>query len=122
NLFYSMAGMSVWLVWPLFLMRVWDYSSLQAGLAISVGPAHALIWSIVAGRIVDRRGPRGLISVGSLLPVAATTWFVLFLGEEPNYLTGLLPGVLLFSMGFGLTSAPLNAAALAGVPDGVYGQ
>ncbi|MPY92984.1 MAG: MFS transporter [Acidimicrobiia bacterium] len=122
NLFFSMAGMSVWLVWPLFLIRVWGYSSLEAGLAISAGPGNALIWSVIAGRIVDRRGPRGLISIGSLMPLVATVWFVLFLGEEPDYLFGLLPGVLLFSTGFGLTSAPLNAAALAGVPDSAYGQ
>lgn len=122
NLFFSMAGMSVWLVWPLFLTRVWGYSSIQAGLAISAGPANALVWSIAAGRFVDRHGPRVLISIGSLLPTAATLWFVRFLGEEPDYLFGLLPGVLLFSTGFGLTSAPLNAAALAGVPDWSYGQ
>lgn len=122
NQFLSMAGMSIWLVWPLFLTRVWGYSSIEAGLAISAGPANALVWSIVAGRLADRHGSRGLIMVGNLFPVAATLWFVVRLGEEPNYLTGLLPGVLLFSTGFGLTSAPLNAAALAGVPDRAYGQ
>lgn len=122
NLFLSMVGMSIWLVWPLFLTRVWDYSPIQAGLAISVGPVNALVWSVVAGRIVDRHGSRTLMSVGSLLPILATGWFVLRLTAEPAYVTRFLPGLLLNSAGFGLTFAPLNAAALAGVPDAAIGQ
>lgn len=122
NLFMSMVGMSIWLVWPLFLTRVWNYSPIRAGLAISVGPANALVWSIVAGRIVDRRGPRTLMALGSLLPICATAWFVLRLTAEPAYLTRFLPGLLLNSCGFGLTFSALNAASLAGVPDGAIGQ
>ncbi|MFN0030431.1 MAG: MFS transporter [Acidimicrobiales bacterium] len=122
NLFLSAAGMPIWLVWPLFVTRVWGYSPLQTGLAISAGPANNFIWATVAGRLNDRYGPRVLISVGSLLPLAGTAWFVLRLGSEPNYVRELLPGILLFSAGFGLTFAPLNTAALIGVPDGTLGQ
>ncbi len=122
NLFLSMAGLAIWLVWPLYLTRIWGYSSFRSGLAITAGPVNAALWTIVAGRIVDRRGPRTLIWVGALLPIAATVWFVLRLGPEPAYLTRFLPGVLLFSTGFGLTFSPLNVAALAGVPARAFGQ
>ncbi|MCC6437723.1 MAG: MFS transporter [Acidimicrobiales bacterium] len=122
NLFLSAAGMSIWLVWPLFVSRMWGYSPLRTGLAISAGPANNFVWATVAGRLNDRYGPRGLISVGSLLPLCGIVWFVTQLGPEPNYVRELLPGILLFSSGFGLTFSPLNTAALVGVPDAAFGQ
>jgi MFS family permease len=122
NLFLGAAGMSIWLVWPLFVSRMWGYSPLRTGLAISVGPANNFVWATVAGRLNDRHGPRALISVGSLLPLCGVVWFVTQLGPEPHYVRQFLPGILLFSTGFGLTTAPLNTAALVGVPDGAFGQ
>lgn len=122
NLFLSAAGMSIWLVWPLFVSRMWGYSPLKTGLAISAGPANNFIWSTVAGRLNDRHGPRVLISIGCLLPLLGIVWFVTQLGAEPNYVRELLPGILLFSAGFGLTFSPLNTAALVGVPDAAFGQ
>jgi len=122
NLFLSAAGLSIWLVWPLFVTRVWGYSPLRTGLAISAGPANNLIWANVAGRLNDRYGHRGLISVGCLFPLVGIVWFVTQLGPEPAYVRGLLPGILLFSTGFGLTFSPLNTAALVGVPDTALGQ
>jgi hypothetical protein len=43
-------------------------------------------------------------------------------GPEPHYLTGFLPATILFSMGFGLTFSPLNAAALRGVHPDAFGE
>jgi len=122
NLFLAMAGMSIWLVWPLYLTNVWGYSLLQTGLAITPGPTNAAWVSIVAGRIVDRRGPRELITIGCLFPVAATVFFATRGPTDTTYLTDFLPGILLFSTGFGLTFSPLNAASLEGVPSGAFGQ
>lgn len=122
NMFLSMSGLSAWLVWPLYLTGVWGYSSFEAGVAITPGPVNAFIFSLIAGRLVDRYGPRGLISIGILFPVAGTVFYVAFSSTEPAYFTHFLPGILLFSTGFGLSFAPLNTAALAGVPEAVYGQ
>lgn len=122
NLFLSMAGTSIWLVWPLFLTNIWHYSLLKTGLAITPGPINAGLLALVVGRVIDRRGPRMLVTVGCLFPLAATLWFATRLGTEVNYLTGFLPGILLFSTGFGLTFSPLNAAALEGVAPSAFGQ
>jgi MFS family permease len=122
NLFLSMAGLAIWLVWPLFLTRVWGYSAFRSGLAITPGPVNAALWTLLAGRMVDKRGPRILVSIGCVFPLLATTWFVLRPGVEPAYLTRFLPGILLFSTGFGLTFSPLNVAALAGVGPQAFGQ
>jgi len=122
NLFLSMAGNSIWLVWPLFLGGIWGWSPLRIGLAITPGPVNAGIFAVVAGRLLSKVGPRRLVSIGCLFPVAALVFFYLVPGEEPNYWTGFLPGVLLFSTGFGLTFSPLNAAALEDVPEAKFGQ
>ncbi len=122
NLFLSMAGTSIWLVWPLFLTNIWGYSLLKTGLAITPGPVNAGIWALIVGRIIDRHGPRMLVTIGCGFPLVATLWFATQLGTEPEYLTGFLPGILLFSTGFGLTFSPLNAAALEGVPTAAFGQ
>ncbi|MFN0089586.1 MAG: MFS transporter [Acidimicrobiales bacterium] len=122
NVFLSMVGLSTWLVWPLFLQQIWGYSIVQAGLAITPAPINSAFWSLYSGRVTDRKGPKGPVTVGCLLPAAATAWAVWRVGAEPNYLTDLLPSLLLFSAGFGLTFSPLNAAALRGVPADTFGQ
>ncbi len=121
NLFMAMMGLSIWLVWPLFLTQAWGYSLLQAGLAITPGPACSAFVGVFAGRLADRHGPRLLISVGSLFPIMAMLWMVWRFGPEPNYLTVFLPATLLFSLGFGFTFSPLNGAALRGVDPSQFG-
>ena len=122
NGFLSMAGMSIWLTWPLFLQDVWGYSALGSALAITPGPIVAGSPAIHAGRIADRHGHRGVVSVGSVLPAIAVAFFVVRLGAEPDYVRDFLPGHVLFGMGFGFTFAPLNAAALHGVKDEALAQ
>jgi EmrB/QacA subfamily drug resistance transporter len=122
NLFMSMMGLSIWLVWPLFLTQVWGYSLVKAGLAITPGPVCSAFIGVTAGRLADRHGPRVLISVGSLFPILAMLWMVWRFGPEPNYLTAFLPATLLFSLGFGFTFSPLNGAALRGVEPAAFGE
>lgn len=122
NLFMSMMGLSIWLVWPLFLTQVWGYSLLEAGLAITPGPMCSAVVGVLAGRLADRHGPRVLISVGSLFPIMAMLWMVWRFGPDPAYVTVFLPATLLFSLGFGLTFSPLNGAALRGVDPAAFGE
>lgn len=122
NVFMSMMGLSIWLVWPLFLTQVWGYSLLQAGLAITPGPACSAAVGIIAGRLADRHGPRVLISVGSVFPILSMLWMVWRFGPEPDYVTTFLPATILFSLGFGFTFSPLNGAALRGVDASAFGE
>ncbi|MEM9654730.1 MAG: MFS transporter, partial [Actinomycetota bacterium] len=41
NLLMSITSLSIWLVWPLWLGRVWNYSTGRIGLAITIGPICA---------------------------------------------------------------------------------
>ncbi|MFT7601295.1 MAG: EmrB/QacA subfamily drug resistance transporter [Acidimicrobiales bacterium] len=122
NVFMSMMGLSIWLVWPLFLSGIWGYDLFHVGLAITPGPICSTFFGIVAGRVADRHGPRLLISIGSLLPIFVMLWMALRFTPEPAYWTTFFPAVAMFGTGFGLTFSPLNGAALQGVSEEVFGE
>ncbi len=122
GLFFSMLGASTWVVWPLFLTQVWDYSLVKAGLAITPAPICASTFGLLGGYLADRFGRGPLIRLGSFFPLAAMLVMALRWGAEPNYLTGFLPGIVLFGTGFGLTFSSLNAAALEGHGEQMFGE
>jgi hypothetical protein len=64
------------------------------------------------GALADRHGPRFFMGVGPLLAAAGLAFF-LRLDAEVDYVTDLLPGLLLFSVGLAMTVAPLTATVLA---------
>jgi EmrB/QacA subfamily drug resistance transporter len=122
NLFITASGMSVWVVYPLFLVQRWGWSLTRIGVALTPIPLSAGIAAIVGGRLSRRFGTRPVALVGSVLPMLGMAWLALRLTDTPNYVRDLLPGGVLFNIGFGLTFAPLNASALTGVPEHLLGQ
>lgn len=66
------------------------------------------------GALADRIGPR-LFMGGGPLVAGAGMLVLLSFGAKVDYLTQVLPGVLLFSLGLSITVAPLTAAILAGI-------
>ena len=67
NLLMSTTSLSIWLVWPLWLGRVWGYSTSRIGLAITVGPVCAGVATVLGGRLADRYGHRWLMIGGAAL-------------------------------------------------------
>ena len=64
------------------------------------------------GMLADRYGPRFFMGVGPLVAAAGLAWF-LRLDADVDFLTDLLPGLLVFSLGLSMTVAPLTATVLA---------
>lgn len=100
----------------LFLTRVWGFSPLETGLAVSPGPVLAAALSGPAGRMADRHGHRVVIVPGALLYAAAQVWFLTRVGSDPAYVTEFLPGFLLLGVGIGLTFSTLGGASAASLP------
>lgn len=121
NTFISVTSLSIWLVWPLYLGRVWGYSDLQIGLGLTAGPVAAGSMTLVGGRVVERIGPRLPIQLGSLTTVAAVGWCWFVLDADGRYLTSFLPGVLCFGVGWGFSSPTMNGYALEAVPEHAWG-
>lgn len=66
------------------------------------------------GALADRLGPRVFMGGGPLVAGAGMLMLLTF-GVHVDYLTEVLPGILLFSLGLSITVAPLTAAILAGI-------
>lgn len=96
------------------LQVVSGYSALQAGITMLPFTLLMLAFSAKAGALGDRIGPRWPLSVGSLLS-AVGVFLLIGVGAHAPYLTAVLPGVLILSIGMTITVAPLTAGVLAAV-------
>jgi EmrB/QacA subfamily drug resistance transporter len=111
---YGALGGALFLL-PIQLQRVVGFSPLAAGLALAPVTLVLLLLSSRAGRLSARIGPRLPMTLGPLLVAAG---FVLYtrIGPGSDYLTDILPGMLVFAFGLTLTVAPLTATVLAAAP------
>jgi EmrB/QacA subfamily drug resistance transporter len=111
--FAMYGGLSVtFFLLVLFLQQVAGYTALKAGLATLPVTIVMFLLSKRAGRLADRYGPRLFMGLGPL--VAATGLALLLrLDAQVDYVTELLPAMLLFALGLSATVAPLTATVLA---------
>ena len=96
----------------LFLQQIGGYSPLKSGL--TTVPVSVVMFALSRrfGALADRHGPRLLMGVGPLVCAAGLLLFQR-VGTHVDYLTDLLPGLLVFALGLSMTVAPLTAAVLA---------
>jgi NTE family protein len=116
TLVYAMGFFAMFLCAALFLTSVWHYSTIRAGLAIAPGPAMAGVCGVLAGRLADRRGQRGLIVLGQLIVAGSIFWLVVRLQSRPEFVSVWLPGFIASGVGVGLTLPALSSAAVASLP------
>ena len=96
----------------LFLQQVAGYGALEAGMTTI--PVTLVMFGLSTrfGALADRHGPRFFMGVGPLVAAAGLAFF-LRLDADVDYLTELLPGLLVFALGLSMTVAPLTATVLA---------
>jgi EmrB/QacA subfamily drug resistance transporter len=97
----------------LFLQQIGGYTPLQSGLATLPVTVIMFVCSRRFGALADRFGPRFFMGGG---PLVAACGLLLFqrIGTQVDYVSEVLPGLLLFALGLSMTVAPLTAAVLAG--------
>lgn len=96
------------------LQQTIGYSAMAAGIATLPITVLMLLLSGRMGALAQRTGPRLPMTIG---PLGCAAGLVLLTLAQPGttYLTGVLPGVLVFGMGLSVTVAPLTSAVLAAV-------
>ena len=100
----------------LFLTRVWHYSILRGGLAISVGPLIVAVTAPFFGRLAGRIGQRRLLIPGGLIWASGGVYLLLRATTTPDYLGVYLPAVALTGLGVALCLPQLSSAAVQGLP------
>lgn len=92
------------------------YSPLQAGIAGLPITVLMLFLSPRAGQLSQRIGPRLPMTVGPLVAGAGIA-LLARVDAGATYLTAVLPAIILFGIGIGLTVAPLTTTVLAAADD-----
>src|SRR5688572_5803463 len=104
----------------LYLQRVLGYSPLEAGLAFLPFTLGIIIGAGLSQKLLPAIGAREVPLVGLTMAVAGLLLF-LRLTPDGSYLADLLPGIMLTSIGMGLTFVPVTLIATSGIPDGDAG-
>lgn len=100
----------------LFLQQVAGYSPLEAGLATTPISIILFVLSPRWGRLASGTGPRLPMTLG---PIVGGVGLMLMMriGSNADYVTDVLPAILVFGLGLSATVAPLTATVLDSVEE-----
>jgi EmrB/QacA subfamily drug resistance transporter len=100
----------------LFLQQSLGYTALEAGFATTPISLLLFFLSPLFGRITSGTGPRMPMSLG---PIVGGLGLLMLTGldVDSDYLSGVLPGILVFGLGLSATVAPLTATVLDSVEE-----
>jgi EmrB/QacA subfamily drug resistance transporter len=101
---------------PIQLEQVSRYSPFEAGISLLPLTAIMLVFSARSGALAARIGPRLQMALGPVV-VGAGMVLLRFVGPSGDYLTEVLPAILVLGAGLALTVAPLTTTALASAPE-----
>ncbi|HEY2200081.1 MAG TPA: MFS transporter, partial [Mycobacterium sp.] len=111
----SFAGLfAMFLFLSYYLQYNLGYSALKAGLAVLPFSGGVIITSAVVSSLLPRTGPKPLMLIGLALAAAGLATFT-SISDTSSWVTTVLPGQLLMSVGFALVLVPLSNLALTGV-------
>lgn len=118
GVYAALSGMLFLLV--IQLQTSLGYRPLAAGLATMPIPIVLLLFSSRAGTLPQRVGPRLPLVAGPLVAGVGVAWLAT-IDSDSSYLTGVLPGLLVFAVGLVILVAPLTTTVLAAAPDRLAG-
>jgi len=99
----------------LYMQEILRYSPLKAGAAYLPITAGFAVAGGMASQLVTRIGTRPMVVAGCLI-AAAGIYYVARVPLHGSYLSDLLPGFVVMSLGAGSVFVSVTAAANAGVP------
>jgi len=120
-LIYASGFSAMFLGNVLFLTRVWGYSILTAGLAISIGPVIVAVTAPMFGRLAARVGQRRLLIPGGLIWALGGVLLLARATTTPHYVTVYLPSGICIALGVSLVLPQLSSVAVQGLPADQFG-
>ncbi len=116
SLLVGLALLGTFLFLTYFLQGTLGYSALKTGFAFLPFSAGIVVGAGLASRLLPRTGPRGLMVAGLSLAALGLLWFSR-LTPGSSYVTHVLVGEILVSIGMGITFVPMNSTSLFGVEE-----
>jgi MFS family permease len=101
------AGFGMLFLLSLYMHQVLGFSALRTGVAYLALVVPLSGAALAAGRLNARIGPGRVLTVGLVIAVAGRLWLST-VSVPGDYLSDLLPGLLLSGVGIGCTTAPLT--------------
>jgi EmrB/QacA subfamily drug resistance transporter len=121
--FFSQAAFfSFFFSLPVFLIDVWEWSTLETGFAVALNQVSAAIVGVWAGRQADRRGFIGVVVWGGVLGTIGYGWLAFGAGPEVDAWRVLFPALIIGGMGSMLVGTVVSAAAFHDVDDDRLGR
>jgi len=114
-LVYGGLGAATFFV-AIYLQQVAGYEAVEAGITLLPITVIMFLFSRRFGALSNRIGPRALMGFG---PIVGGLGLIGMgrLGTHVDYVTDLLPAVIVFGLGLSATVAPLTNTVLGSVPD-----
>ncbi|NOY65277.1 MAG: DHA2 family efflux MFS transporter permease subunit [Nitrospirae bacterium] len=110
--FFNLFGSIVLL--PIYLQTLMGYTSFLAGLVLGPGGVATMIALPIAGRLVNRYNPKGILIVGIIISALSTYMMSLF-NLQIDFWTTVWPRVVL-GIGMGFLFIPLTTLTLSHIP------
>jgi EmrB/QacA subfamily drug resistance transporter len=114
--FFNVAFGAMLLSVVLWAQNVWGWSAIRTGLAVAPGPLMVPVIAILAGRLIGRIGAGPVIAAGGIVFGAGMLWWARAITLTPDYVGGLLGGMVVSGIGVGLTLPTAFAAGTSGLP------
>lgn len=116
-IFFSASFAAMLLSIVLWEQGAWGWSALRSGLAIAPGPLMVPVMSfVVAGRLITRYGAAWTMALGSASFAIGVSWWAVAITVQPDYLSGVVGGMLLTGVGVGLTLPTMMGTATSSLP------
>jgi NTE family protein len=107
---------------PLFLIEIWEWSTIEAGFAIALNQLSAAVVGISAGRWADRHGHSGVIIAGGVVAGVGYAWLAFGAGPDPEVWTVLFPAFIVGGCGSMMIGSTISAAAFRDIDDASLGR
>jgi MFS transporter, DHA2 family, multidrug resistance protein len=99
---------------PIFLQSLMGYTAYDAGLVLGPGGIATLLFMPIAGKLVNKMNPKGLLFAG-IAVCALSTYMMSLFNLQTDFWTFVWPRVAL-GVGMGLTFIPLTTMTLSHIP------
>lgn len=105
---------------PLLVQTVYGYGPIVTGLVFLPSALFTGIFMTVAGRILDRKGPKGVVTTGLILTGTTTLMLGMLSLDSPLWVIFIL--MMVRGMGLGISNMPATTAGLNAISDNLVAQ